>query len=334
MYCSRIQFESLKKAVFVTGEALPEVEADQLLIENDYSALSAGTELANYCGLPNTSGTFPYFPGYSSCGRVIRTGSAVKSFKTGDRVVSWGGHCSHHLKKESELVRIEDDAIDGREAAFARIATFSFLGVRRLNLRLGESVMVAGLGVLGLIALQLARCSGAYPVIAADYSPERRALALKLGADAVFSPGEKEFVEKVRSVTHGGVNAVVEVTGVAAALQQALEYVARLGRISLLGCTRIPDVPIDFYQSVHLRGVTLVGTHTLTRPRVESRPDAWTELDDYRTFLNFLSGKRLRIAPFLSEVVSPAEAGEVYASLAASNNPPVGIVFDWSKVRK
>ena len=334
MLCSRIQFESLKRAVFVTGEVLPDPESDQLLIENDYSALSAGTELANYCGLPNTSGSFPYFPGYSSCGHVLRTGSAVKAFKVGDRVVSWGGHCSHHLKKECELVRIEDESIDGREAAFARIATFSFLGVRRLNLRLGESVMVAGLGVLGLIALQLARCSGAYPLIAADFSPERRALALELGADYVFSPGEEGFVEKVRAVTHGGVNAVVEVTGVAAALQQALEYVSRLGRISLLGCTRIPDVPIDFYQSVHLRGVTLVGTHTMTRPRVDSRPDAWTELDDYRAFLNFLSGKRLRIAPFLSEVVSPADAGEVYARLADSENPPVGIVFDWSNMRK
>lgn len=334
MRCSRILFDARKSAVFVTDDSPVEPEADQLLIENEYSAISAGTELANYCGLPNTSGTFPYFPGYSSCGRVIRTGSAVKMFRPGDRVLSWGGHCSHHLKREEELVRIEDDSIDGREAAFGRIATFSFLGVRRLNLRLGESAMVAGLGVLGLIAVQLARLSGACPVIGADYSPERRALALELGADQVFSPGEEDFVEKVRSATHGGVNAVVEVTGVAAALQQALEYVAHLGRISLLGCTRIPDVPIDFYRSVHLRGVTLVGTHTQTRPRVDSRPDAWTELDDYRAFLNLLSGKRLRIAPFLSEVVSPADAGEVYAHLAASKNPPVGIVFDWSTVRK
>ena len=69
---------------------------------------------------------------------------------------------------------------------------------------------------------------------------------------------------------------MVEVTGVAAALQQALEYVAWEGRVSLLGCTRIPDVPIDFYKYVHRRGISLIGAHTFARARQESAPGRWT----------------------------------------------------------
>jgi len=222
MRCSYVKFESLKKAVFAADGTLAEPQGDQVLIENDYSAISAGTELANYCGLPNTSGTFPYSPGYSSSGRVIRVGPEVKNLKSGDRVVSWGGHCSRHLKRECETARIEDDSIDMKDASFARIASFSFLGVRKLKLQLGESAMIAGQGLLGLIAAQLARLSGACPVIVVDYSPERCALALELGADYAFSPGEDDFVGKVKAVTGGkGVDAVVEVTGVAAALRQA-----------------------------------------------------------------------------------------------------------------
>jgi len=56
------------------------------------------------------------------------------------------------------------------------------------------------------------------------------------------------------------------VTGFAVALQQALHYTAKMGRISLLGCTRVPDCGIDFYRDVHLTGITLIGAHTATVP--------------------------------------------------------------------
>ncbi|NUP99694.1 MAG: alcohol dehydrogenase, partial [Armatimonadetes bacterium] len=118
----------------------------------------------------------------------------------------------------------------------------------------------------------------------------------------------------------------------AAALQQALDCVAREGRIALLGCTRIPDVPIDFYRHVHLTGVTLVGAHTFVRPRVDSRPGYWTTRDDYRTLLAFLSAGRLQVRPIISEVVSPEAASEVYARLAEQPQPPLGVVFDWSRL--
>jgi threonine dehydrogenase-like Zn-dependent dehydrogenase len=102
--------------------------------------------------------------------------------------------------------------------------------------------MVMGQGLLGIFATQFLRLSGANPVIAADLNPQRRELALKLGADYAFDPSDKDFVEKVKKVTKGkGVNGCVEVTGIVQAMNQALECASWMGRISLLGCTRVSD---------------------------------------------------------------------------------------------
>lgn len=323
--------------------SVPEPGPGEVLIENDYTVISAGTERANLVMLPRTAvclgdypteqGNFPFWPGYCGAGRIVKLGKDVETFQPGDRViVGWGGHRTHSIKKAKELVRI-DDEVDTLDASFAHIASFSFLGVRKLRLEVGESVMIAGQGILGVLALQFAAISGAIPLFAADFDPARRKLALELGASAAFVPDET-LVEQVKAATGGvGVNAVVEVTGNAKALQQALKYIAKLGRISLLGCTRIPEGTIDFYRDVHWRGVTIIGTHHSTRPETESAPGRWTEQDDYRTFLKLVAAGRLKIRPLISEIVSPEQAPEVYARLADNPLSPLGIVFDWSKVR-
>ena len=220
-----------------------------------------------------------------------------------------------------------------KEAAFTNIASFPINGVRKLHLELGESVMIAGQGILGVFALQIAALCGAVPLLVSDFSPERRALAEKLGADHAFNPGDADYIDRVKEMTDGkGVNAVVEVTGSAAALKQALEYVAWEGRISLLGCTRVSDAQIDFYRYVHGRGVQLLGAHTRSRARLESAPYHWTEQDDYRAFLKLLERGKVKVDPVISEVYSPEQAHHVYQMLAENKNPPLGLVYDWTKL--
>lgn len=310
------------------------LKEDEVLLKNEFSAVSAGTERAWLSGKSNNlTQAFPYRPGYSSAGHVLACGSKVKNLKVGDRVViSAGGHRSHTIKNagSTNVFKIEDERVDLREAAFGYISTFSLLGLRRLNLQLGESLMIAGQGILGLIALQFANYSGAAPLLVADPDPERRALALKLGADAALDPLQKDFTDQVKALTNGrGVNAVIEVTGIAAALKQALQYTVKQGRISLLGCTRVPDVPVDFYREVHLTGITLIGCHTSNRPIQDSRPGQWTEQDDYRTLMKFLASGKVKILPFLSRIARPEEAQDVYNGLMEAKNPPPGILFDW-----
>jgi 2-desacetyl-2-hydroxyethyl bacteriochlorophyllide A dehydrogenase len=332
-----VVFESPGKAVLKTCE-VTQPGADEVLLESDYSVISAGTEVSNLIQRPNTVSAeygFPNYPGYSASGRVIAAGKNVTNLKVGDWVIiAWGGHRSHTIKKAQTVLKIEDDSIDLLDAAFAHIASFAFLGVRKLKIELGESAMIAGMGILGAFAVQIASLSGAVPVVVSDFDPVRRDLALKLGAAAAFSPDEENFVEKIKAATGGnGPNAVVEVTGSAMALQQALEYIAWEGRISLLGCTRVSDVPIDFYKYVHRRGIALIGAHTFTRAKEESTPGRWTEHDDYRTFLKLVAAGKLQTRPLISEIVSPDEAATVYARLAEMKNPPLGIVFNWNKIR-
>jgi threonine dehydrogenase-like Zn-dependent dehydrogenase len=158
-------------------------------------------------------------------------------------------------------------------------------------------------------------------------------LALQLGADYAFDPSAPDFIDQVKRVTKGaGVRATVEVTGVSAALQQALQCAARQGRISLLGCTRVSDCAVDFYSQVHQPGVKLIGAHNMVRPKVDSYPHHWTHHDDCRAILELLGAKRIQVAPIVSRVVSPEAAPEIYSQLCGDPEFPMGTVFDWKQV--
>ena len=313
---------------------LGEVSGEMVLVKNEYTVISGGTERAYLSGAANTRSAFPRAIGYCGIGRVIEIGEQVDSVSVGDRVLVYHGrHAQYSLVDQSRLTRIEDDTIPSLEAAFTIIASMGLGGVRKLELELGESAMVMGLGMLGIFAVQFLRLSGAYPVIAADLNPARRQLALQLGADYAFDPSAPDFIDKVKRVTKGvGVRATVEVTGVSAAMKQALQCAARQGRISLLGCTRVSDCAVDYYSQVHQPGVKLIGAHNMVRPKVESYPHHWTHHDDCRAILDLLSANRIQVAPIVSRVVSPENASEIYSQLCNDPEFPMGTVFDWSKV--
>jgi 2-desacetyl-2-hydroxyethyl bacteriochlorophyllide A dehydrogenase len=314
---------------------VPALAADEVLIENEFSVISAGTDRANLIGLPNTKGTFPQYPGYSAVGRAVDTGAAVKEVGSGERVIVYfGGHSSHTVKKAAELVVVPKE-VRSLDACLVVIAGMALQGVRKMRLELGESAMVIGQGLLGLFAVQFCRLSGGQPVVALDFDRQRLGLSGTLGADHVFAPDQERLSEVCREITHGhGFNAIIEVTGSSSALQQALQLIAPQGRISLLGCTRISKDPIDFYRYVHLPGVSIVGAHTFVRPKYESYPGYWTYNDDHRVVLDLIAAGRLQTAPMISEVVSPAKASHVYGRLAEDPCAPLGIVFDWGLIKE
>ncbi|MBQ6352083.1 MAG: alcohol dehydrogenase, partial [Lentisphaeria bacterium] len=89
---------------------------------------------------------------------------------------------------------------------------------------------------------------------------------------------------------------------------------------------------IDFYKYVHRRGVQLIGAHTMTRPKLESRPGEWTEHDDYTAFLKLLKAGRIQVAPIIGEVAPAADAAAIYRRLGSAENPPLGVLLDWTQV--
>lgn len=331
MNARKIIFTKPKTAELLQIETNP-LKANDVMVKMEYTVVSGGTERANILGMQNAGGDcFPKSLGYCGVGQVIEIGEKVENTAVGDRVLVYHGkHTDYNVVPESDVTKVEDDAIDSLYAAFVIIASMGLGGVRKLEVELGESAMVMGLGLLGMFSVQFLRLSGANPVIAVDLNEERRNLALKLGADYALDPSDEDFVKKVKEITMGkGVNACVEVTGVSAAMKQALECASWMGRISLLGCTRISDCAIDYYTQVHRPGIKLIGAHNFVRPKVESYPHHWTHHDDCRAILNMISTNRIDVKSIVSRVVKPEMAPEIYTELCDNKDFPLGTVFDW-----
>lgn len=338
MKTKQIVFTASEKAELLEVECLPP-KAGEVTVELLYSAISSGTEKANYIGQRNGTNLreddaplFPRTVGYSASGIVMALGEGVKDLSVGDRViVYWGKHKKNITVSRNNVLRIPD-GVSPEEAAFALISTFPLAAIRKTHLEIGESALVMGLGILGIFAVEELRAGGAYPIIAADPIAERRELALKLGADYALDPTAPDFPETVKALTDGGASVCIEVTGLGVGLIQALDCMRMMGRVALLGCTRSSKFEIDYYGKVHGRGISLIGAHTMARPKQESSPGLWTDRDDLQTFLKLVRGGRLSVKDMIFETHSPADAQGVYQRLAHEKNFPIGVLFDWSKV--
>jgi threonine dehydrogenase-like Zn-dependent dehydrogenase len=317
---------------------IPQIADDEVLVKLECSTISAGTERANLIGDPNTkvnkgpSVSFPRRCGYSSSGVVSTIGSKVTSVKVGDRVAcSWTKYSQYYALKESTVYKM-DDSVSFSEGSLIHIATFPMAAIRKCRLEIGEAAIVMGLGVLGLIAVELLRAAGATPIIAVDPIESKRQKALEIGADYALDPFAKDFVERVKEITDGGADVAIEITGKGQGLDMVLDCMRRYGRVALLGCTRSSDFSIDYYRKVHGPGITLIGAHTHARPKYESSGGWWTERDDAKSLLKLLSGGRINLATLVEEVHSPDEAPEVFARLANDASFPI-TQFDWSKMK-
>lgn len=331
---TQILFTDVGRAELLERE-VADMADDEVIVKTEYSAISAGTERANLMGMPNVMAgdTFPKALGYCSVGIITETGNNIKNYKVGDRVLVYHGvHTNYNKAKEHQLTLVPE-GVDPKDAALVIIAAMGLGGVRKLSIELGESAMIIGLGLLGMFAVEFARLEGAYPLIVSDLSAERRELALKLGADYALNPADPDYIEQVMKITGGkGVNAIVEVTGASVALEQALQFVSYMGRISLLGCTRVSECKIDYYSQVHRPGVKLIGAHNMVRPKTDSFPGHWTMHDDCAAILQLIKGKRVDVASIVSMILTPHDAPEIFNRLANDRNFPLGVLFDWSKL--
>ena len=335
MKCKQIVFTEKNKAELLTVD-LYEPSPNEVMVKTMVSTISCGTERANITGDPNVNAcgasgvVCPRMSGYNSAGVVIKKGADVKSIEVGDRVVVyWGCHKDYNVVPENQVVKIEDDSISFETAAMSFISTFPMAAIRKTRLEMGESAIVMGLGILGMIAIKLLHTAGAVPIIAADPNPARREIALKNGADYAFDPLCEDFADNVKKVTGGGVNVAIEVTGVGAGFNEALDCMAKFGRVALLGCTRNSDFTVDYYKKIHAPGITVIGAHTIARPNIESHPGWFTHRDDIKAVLKLCGGGRLCLENLIEEIHLPEECTEVYNRLVFDKNFPIVVQFDW-----
>lgn len=336
MNCKQIVFTKKDTAELLDVEQR-EPRANEVMVKTMVSTISCGTERANITGNPSvnihsnsTEVVFPRASGYNSAGVVVKKGEDVKSVEVGDRVVVyWGLHKSYNVVPENQVVKIWDDRISFESAAMSFISTFPMAAIRKTRIEMGESAMVMGLGILGMIAIKQLRAAGAVPIIAADPNSQRREMALRCGADYALDPLSEGFANEVKKITGGGVNVAIEVTGVGAGFNEALDCMAKFGRVALLGCTRNSDFTVDYYRKIHGPGITVIGAHTAARPEVESHPGYFTHRDDIKSMLKLCAGGRLCLDDIIGETHTPEECPEVYDRLINDKNFPVVVQFDW-----
>lgn len=306
----------------------------EVLVKVYYTLISAGTEKAYFSGSPNTAHRFPTVPGYSSVGIVESVGQGVTEFKKGDRVfVAAGGHAGYNIQTCRNIVRIPDN-VSFQEAVFTRVASFPLLAIRRAELEIGESVVIVGLGMLGLFGVQIAHLAGACPVIGIGNREIRQKKAKSYGAEMVLSPDDANLEKKILDFTYQktgikGANVVIETSGTESGLISSVKYTSSFARVMINGCNRVMTQPIDFYRYVHMRGVSLIGAHDHTRKAYNSAHGNWTAKRDYITLLNLMSYGRIDAQDMVGEIVSPNEATETYERLLNDREFPLGVLFDF-----
>lgn len=308
---------------------------DDILIETEFSVVSAGTELACRQGTESWA-PLPFCPGYGSVGRVLERGANATHVQVGQRVFTYGKH-ARQAYVETLVVPVPE-GLDPAEAVFARIAAVAITSVRASDVELGDTVAVIGLGLVGNFAAQLFTLSGCQ-VIGVDPSPARRRQALACGIAHAIDSGPNLQAE-VEALTGGRkCETVVDATGLAAVvLQSAPKLVAPQGEIILLGSPR-QSYPADvtpFLSQLHLcRPTAQVKGALEWRYAVKEDPQRFYKHSmerNARQILQLLHAKQLRVAPLLTHRVSPAECQTVYEGLTHAKDTYTGVVFDWSKV--
>lgn len=337
MITRRIVFPSPLQAKLVEQEISHELRPRQVLVRTRVTAISPGTELIIYTGKhsaladPNAAWPkFPFNPGYSAVGEIMAVGDGVTELAVGDRVFTRQGHVSEAVVDASTVVRVPP-SIPDQDAAFAALIAISLNGVRLARIELGETVVVAGLGLIGLFAAQLAAIAGVETVIGADLLAERREAARSLGLDMleVVDPTPVGIEALVRSLTQGrGADVVIDATGSPKAVPDLLRLPRTMGRYVLLGCPH-GQVEMDLYSQINRECLTIIGAHERAAGRSDGPCHRWNNRDNIAFVLRLIAQGRLRVDPLISIVTSPLESAEVYARLASPGSSLLGVVFDW-----
>jgi 2-desacetyl-2-hydroxyethyl bacteriochlorophyllide A dehydrogenase len=326
---------------------IPEVlREDEILVKAQHSLISPGTELAIFTGshigfsLPQPPfPLIPSNPGYALVGEVVRTGSSVGVDRTAERIqvgqrvlveAPHGTFAIVQVRKNPPVIL--QDQIPNEVAPFIRMAKIGITALRMAPPRLGESVLVLGMGLVGLLCAQLYRIAGSRPVVGTDLLDKRLDLAERFGITplkGILPEGKEDYRKALLSHTGGqGPAIVIEATGSPVMLPLALELVAEGGRVVLLGSTR-GTVHLDAYSLVHRKGVSLIGAHERVQDLSLPALGGWNRLANQDLLVNLFAGGEIRTEGLITHRISSKEAPGMYPQIAARPSDFLGVLLDW-----
>lgn len=340
---------------------VPAVKSGQVLIETTRSLVSLGTERmlvefgkANYFqkakqqpdkvkevinkvktdGLkPTINAVFnklgqPLPLGYCNVGKVIAVGKGVEDFKVGDRVASNGNHAEYVSVPKNLVAKIPDNVTD-EEAAFTVIGAIGLQGIRLINPTFGETVVVVGLGLIGLITAQLLKANGCR-VIGFDFDQAKVDLASSFGILAV-NPGQGvDQIKYVQTVTDNvGADAVIITASNKSneIISQAAKMSRKRGRIVLVGVIGLDISRADFFEKELTFQVSCSYGPGRYDEQYEQKGEdypigyvRWTEKRNFEAILQAISNQNIDVRSLITERVPLANYESIYGNMTGSKS--------------
>ncbi len=347
----------------------PAVKRGQLLIRSSHTLVSAGTERmlvefgkANWLDkarqqpdkvrmvldkiktdglMPTVEAVFnkldqPLPLGYCNVGTVLEAGAGVTGFTAADRVVSNGKHAEVVSVPLNLCARVPD-VVPDEEAAFTVLGAIALQGIRLVQPTLGEAVVVTGLGLIGLVAVQLLRAHGCR-VLGLDFDADKLGLARSFGAEVVDLAAGQDPVAAGQAFSRGrGVDAVIITASTKSnePVHQAALMCRKRGRIVLVGVTGLELSRADFYEKELNFQVSCSYGPGRYDPSYEEKGNdypvgfvRWTEQRNLEAVLDMMADGRLDVKPLISHRFALEKAEEAYA-LVGGAGPSLGILLQY-----
>ncbi|MBV9322982.1 MAG: zinc-binding alcohol dehydrogenase [Chloroflexi bacterium] len=328
-----------------------------VLVRTRLTQVSAGTEVNAIRARRSGArlGELDDLPlGYTSVGVVEVVGPEVAGLAPGDRVLGSGPHASHWLvtpaarEGEQGLLRVPEE-VDDASAAFAILGDVALHAIHRARIAIGESVAVHGQGVVGLIALRLARLSGAHPLIGVDIVDERLRVSKLYGASGVVNATTEDVAAAIHAATPvprrfdgaaaagleptSGADVQIHATSRIDVVPAIVRAAADRGRIVIAGATAAwpdpgPTIPLSLDVLLR-REISVVGSYE-TGVAVSHPYWPWTRSRNRATIIDLIRRGELDVRPLISHVVPFRDAPAVYDMLTAGGEGWLSVAFTWT----
>ncbi len=266
--------------------------------------------------------------GYCNVGKVIAVGDGVTDFKTGDRVASNGQHAEFVCVPKNLCAHIPDNVSD-EEAAFTVIGSIGLQGIRLCDPQLGETIVVVGLGLIGLITAELLVANGCR-VIGIDLDAGKIEIAKKKGIIAI---NPRDGVDAVKHITEltDNIGADGVIITASAKTDEIISDAARMsrkrGRIILVGVIGLNVSRADFYE----KELTFQVSCSYGPGRYDDNYEKagidyplpfvrWTEQRNFKALLQTISSGKLEVKSLITERVPLNEYNKIYANISSGSS--------------
>ena len=329
--------EDYKKFTLVNDYAEPGLAPNEVLVQVRSCGI-CGSDVHGYDG---SSGRRipPVIMGHEASGAIAKTGSAVTRFREGDRVTFdsmiscglcyfcrhgrpnlcdnrrvLGVSCGEYRRNGAfaEFVNVPEhivypipEGLSFDHAAMVEPVSVAVHAVDITPLRLGDTALVLGAGMIGLLTLQALRTAGCGRIIIADLADDRLELARKLGADDIVNSGKTDVTAFVKEATGGrGADVALEAVGATPTIKVCVDAVRKGGSVTLIG-NITPQIELGL-QAVVTREISLFGS--------------CASANDYPACLELMARGAIQVAPMIS-ATGPLESGPDFFTRLYNREP-------------